>query len=474
MKWYNYLNPKIDNPNTTNKGLLECETLETNNLVVCQKLKFLYFGKFGNYLDFVKHMLKETTLDKRCFYEIIFGNKAQKIYFDIEFHIDDSLVSPTTSYEDGQLILPTVQADESIKYLVNLIKQEIPPLSTNKGHILVFTSHKENKRSYHIVVEKYGFPDHKSNKMFHDKIVSLMPDSWKHIIDHSMYKSSQQFRIVGSCKFESDRYKTLSEELTVNYTGSNGWIPQIDYETSEEKMMLLVEASLVSNTTSCMILPKIIDPEEEIKNEERKARILENGLVFNPLTPDEIKEVMNLCYQKAGLTYGDPSFPYIYKEIIEDNGESSILLLKRRMPSKCRACNRIHEHENPYLIVVGQDRDIYLDCRRNDFGKKTYVGRLGLRPGTERVEPSGNDTISKRFKMENFLESHIIEENFSIETEEQKTDVLINPVVDVSELTRKLQILSSNLAPKITEKVTKKKEKYNNKFSENIQLNFKF
>lgn len=472
MKWYNYLNPKNDNPNSTNKGLLECETIEGNNLVVCQKLKFLYFGKFGNYLDFVKYMLRETTPDKRCYYEIIFGNKSQKIYFDIEFHTSDAISEPTTSYEDGQLILPTNEADESIKYLVNLIKQEIPPLNQNKGHILVFTSHKDTKRSYHIVVEKYGFPDHKSNKMFHDKIVALMPDTWKHIIDHSMYKSSQQFRIVGSCKFETDRYKTLSEELTINYTGSTGWIPQIEYETPEEKMMLLVEASLVSQTTSCMILPKIIDPEEELKLEERKARILENGLVFNPLTPDEIKEVMNLCYQKAGLTYGDPSFPYTYKEIVEDNGESSILLLKRQMPSKCRACNRIHEHENPYLIVVGQDRDIYLDCRRNDFGKKTYVGRLGLKPGTERIEPSGNDSISQRFNLQS---SNIVEENFSVESNFfYSTEIPNIPQVDVADLTRKLQMLSQNLAPKISEKVAKKKEKSEMKQNDNIILNFKF
>jgi hypothetical protein len=233
--------------------------------------------------------------------------------------------------------------------------------------------------------------------------------------------------------------------------------------------MLLVEASLITQTSSCMILPKIIDPEEELKLEERKIRILENGLVFNPLTPDEIKEVMNLCYVKAGLTYGDPSFPYTYKEIVEDNGESSILLLKRRMASKCRACNRVHEHENPFLIVVGQDRDIYLDCRRNDFGKKTYVGRLGLRPGTERIEPSGNDTICQKFN----IETNIIEENFSIETQDHIVNVPSAPVVDVSDLTRKLQMLSQNLAPKITEKVAKKKEK-TNKIFEDIQLNFKF
>lgn len=453
MKWYNYLNSKSND----SKSLYDNEVLEKENIVICQKLKFLYFGKFENYLQFGKFMMKETKPEDRCYYEIIPGNKPQKIYFDIEFNVDDKLYEPSVSFEDGKLVLPTIQADESIKYLVKTISEELPPLSTNKSHILVFNSHKDNKRSYHIVVEKFAFQDHKNNKLFHDKIVEKLPEYWKNIIDHSMYKSSQQFRTIGSCKFGTDRYKIINESLTLNYLGKNGWIPPVTIESENQKFLLLLEASLVTQTHSCQILPSLKDPEEELKLIEKKARLLENGLVFNPLTPEEIKEVMNLCYVKAGLEYGDPRFPYVYKEIVEDNDESSILLLKRRFPSFCRACNRAHENENPFLLVIGQDRDIYLDCRRNDNKKKTYIGRLGLKPGTERIGETIPEPVSGQ-----------IMENFSIQSPKEEFLTPLPQTLNVNEMAKKLADISKSLAPKV-----KLKEKSETKSFKPITLTFK-
>jgi hypothetical protein len=456
MKWYNYLNSK-SGTDFNSKSLYDNETIENENIVVCQKLKFLYFGKFENYLQFGRHMIKETKAEDRCYYEVIPGNKPQKIYFDIEFLTDDKINEPIISFEDGSLVLPTIQADESIKLLVKIISEEIPSLSYNKSHILVFSSHKENKRSYHIVVEKFALPDHKNNKLFHDKIVEKLPEQWKNIIDHSMYKSSQQFRTVGSCKFGTNRYKVLNENLTLNFLGKNGWIPQVNIESDNQKFLLLLESSLITQTHSCQILPSLKDPEEEQKLIEKKTRLLENGLIFNPLTPEEIREAMNLCYIKAGLEYGDPRFPYVYKEIVEDNDESSMLLLKRRFASFCRACNRAHEHENPFLLVIGQDRDIYLDCRRNDNKKKTYIGRLGLKPGTIRIGEEIPEPVSGQ-----------IIENFSIEPPKEEFLTPLSQKLDVNEMAKKLADISKSLALKV-----KIKDKANIEKIKPMTLSFK-
>jgi hypothetical protein len=141
-------------------------------------------------------------------------------------------------------------------------------------------------------VEKFAFQDHKNNKLFHDKIVEKLPECWKNIIDHSMYKSSQQFRTIGSCKFGTNRYKIINDSLTLIYLGKNGWIPPVSIESENQKFLLLLEASLVTQTHSCIILASLKDPEEELKLIEKKARLLENGLVFNPLTPEEIKQII--------------------------------------------------------------------------------------------------------------------------------------------------------------------------------------
>jgi hypothetical protein len=371
---------------------MDYETIEDFNLVICQKLEFLYFGKFNNYLDFSRYMIRETKPHLRCYYETIFGTQSQKPYFDIEFYTDESGKIP----KDGSFVLPKEEADQSVICLLDCIEKELrsltnftneskSPLSLNSSHILVFTSHLENKRSYHVVVEGFSFSNYKENKEFHDRLMKSMPDKWKNIVDHSMYKSLQQFRIVGNTKFNSSRYKSLSQSLTRNFLGGNGWIPKVTPESEDHELVLLMEASLVTQTISCQML--ICKPEEVNYNEKYKNVSL-TGEGFNPLTPEEIKEALALCYKYANMEFGDPSFPYNYLRTVENNGVSSLILLKRLRPSRCAICERPHENENPFLIINGEERAVYLDCRRNAENKKLFVGKLGLKENKDEKPPS--------------------------------------------------------------------------------------
>jgi len=426
MKWYKFLNRQQD-PRNIGSSLQENETIEKENLIVCQKLKYLAFGKFGNYLDFVKYMLFETILQQRCFYELIPGNSPQKPYFDIEFYVSEDIDEPT--YLEGKLILPTKEADESIIQIVKLLQEELPSLTTNRSHIFVFTSHKDPKRSYHIVAEGFCFPDNKSNKLFSEKIRKRLPERWQNIIDTSMYKSSQQFRIAGSCKFETDRFKVLNNELTINGYGRNGWVPKIEPESDEHKILLLIEASLITQTSGSILMPSLLEEKDEsfLAESAAKAARKEYAEFFEPLTSENIKEALTLCHKVAGMEYGDPRFPYGYMRIIEDNGESSIILLKRRFASMCRSCNRVHEHENPFLLIIGLERDIYLDCRRNERGKKFYIGKLG--PSEKAMKEIIKSSTPERKELippEPFL-----------------------PSVNLKELAENLAKVSQNVAPKI-------------------------
>jgi len=394
LKWYSYLknNSEIDNEvkSYKNKALLECETIEENNLVICQKLKYLSFGRFSTYLEFGKHMVKYTQPENRCFFECIFGEKKQRPYFDIEFYTTKDGIRPPNS--DEGLYLRDDEADESVKCLVNCIYEEIKsethtdnPLQLNKSHILVFTSHSSkddiNRKSYHIIIEGFCVSNFKECKEFHDCIVKKMPPEWVNIIDHSVYNSLRQLRIVGNTKWQSNRFKILNNDLTLNYNLTNGWIPKVKPESDNHKLLLLLEASLVSQTTSCVILNYKPEEKKYVNKYSNKSGSDEESTEgFNPLTPDEITEALKLCYTKAGLEFGDRRFPFNYLRTVEDNGTSSLVLLKRLRPSICSACDRKHENENPFLLVVGTNRDIFLDCRRNAENKKVFIGSLGPRP----------------------------------------------------------------------------------------------
>jgi hypothetical protein len=391
MKWYTYLK---SNEEKQGKALLDYEVQEEHNIIICQKLEFLSFGKFNNYLDFAKYMLKSTAVENRCFYETIFGNSPQRPYFDIEFY--------TTAHET-EFWLPEEEADESIRCITKCIIDELTEiiqlpetenvLQHNKSHILVFTSHAGPKRSYHVVVEGYSVSGFKQNKEFHDRVMKRMPDKWKNIVDHSMYKSVQQFRIVGNTKWKSNRYKTLSDELTINYKMRNKWIPRVMPESPEHKFIILLENSLITMTSVCTILPNLIKEEPKMFSTSGHTGDSSDSF-YNPLTPTDIREALALCYKFAGLEFGDPKFPYSYLKTMESGEASALILLKRHRASNCAICKRVHENENPYLIIAGDNRDVYLDCRRNADNKKLHVGALGpIRNYTGQTGPTGPDDI---------------------------------------------------------------------------------
>jgi hypothetical protein len=373
MKWYKYLK---SNDDKIGRALLDYEKFEDNNIIICQKLEYLTFGKFINYLDFAKHMIKNTPLHERCYYETIFGNSRQRPYFDIEFY---------TTRKEGEVYVPESEADESIRQLISIILEElniivnnnkdINALKNNKSHILVFTSHAEDKRSYHIVIEGYSVADFKQNKAFHDKIVEKYPEKWRAVIDHSMYKSLQQFRIVGNTKWKAKRVKTLNDTLTISYMDDNKWYPPAIPDSQEHQFVMLLESSLITFTSTCTPLQNFI-----IEDKNSLAKYIDrNGeeTFYNPLTPDDIRDALALCYKFANLEFGDNRFPYSYLKTVESGVNSALILLKRHRPSNCSICNKLHDNENPYLIIAGENRDVYLDCRRNPDNKKLHVGNIG-------------------------------------------------------------------------------------------------
>jgi hypothetical protein len=405
MKWYSYLKNSVDDKKDKYSVLKECETIESDNMIICWQTDYRKFTKFINYLEFARFMVKDTKTEERCFYEVIDGEKSQRPYFDID-------LSPTG------INLSLEEADESIKCLVQQIYLEINEimgidncLVTNNSHILVFTSHSTEKLSYHVIVEGFSVSNYKENRAFFERVVNRMPEKWKKIVDHSMYKSIQQFRIAFNTKFKTTRYKTLNHSLSLNYKGTNSWIPSMRPESEEHIVVMLLASSMITLTSFCRALPAILKP---ATNTVLSQYLHSDETFYNPLTPEEIHDALALCYKFAGLPFGDVNFPYSYLNTVENNGNSHLILLRRHRPSNCQVCNRVHEHENPYLIINGINRDVYLDCRRNSENRKLHVGGLGPRPQDTPVIPSIVETPKIRSQKTDYSPL-LIKQGFNID-----------------------------------------------------------
>jgi hypothetical protein len=185
--------------------------------------------------------------------------------------------------------------------------------------------------------------------------------------------------MIWNHKYEKENTKTLSEELSYNFK-----IPS-RYSSDKGKDLYILYSSLVGKIEKCSILMGF-EP-------EKKVFIPVEGAA----SEDDLEEVMILFSKDSQFKKGS----FDKAEVVEESG-NLIIPLRSHGPYECETCDRVHEAENPYLIVKGEEREIYFDCRRTgNIPKRKFIGKLG------RVEGTEEQVILKEDK----LDGDMVEEN---------------------------------------------------------------
>lgn len=370
MKWYNYFNKNGE------ENLIDNVSVEEESLLICQQLKYRRYAKFKNFAEFSKyfHACQES---EKCFYEMMQEEKGRKPYFDID--IEDVSFDYVSLVEDLK------------KIIIDMISKKIK--------ILIFDSSTSTKLSFHIVIDGFYLQTYKELLTFFDCVKSKLKEDYKKFLDRSVYKSVQQFRIVGSHKFMKENTKKLREDLSYKF------IILKSLKTEVAKFNYILASSLITNLPSCEIIfgfqPKI---EEKVINISGSAQ------------ESDIEDVMKIFYDK--FSYGD----FEFQECKEKNG--NLLIILRRINSTfCQFCNRFHENENPYLTVTGDYRNINFYCRRTEENKGVPLGYLGMPDYTEALKIKAVD-IEKLQSSALDPEEELLEE---VDLEEVLEDITETP-----------------------------------------------
>ena len=338
MKWFHYYN----NSDSDKEDLVSSDfnkSLGDNCLHICQQLKSRRYTGFDGFSQFSKFH-RETTEDEKCFYEMIWDRNGRKPCFDIDIN-------------NGE-----IEGDSLIVGLMDVIEE----LIGTKNKMLVFTSHLESKRSYHLVVDKVYFQTYKESENFSTKVRDGMKEEWKDFIDLSVYKKVQQFRIVGSHKFGKTNTKVLDSDLSRRLK-----IPK-SRSTGIPYFNLILQMSLVSNTGGCMPIPGFGEVLEE------KINVISGSAVET-----DVEDVMKMFYShqngQGRLLFSPDDFQF---SGCKENVGNLLITLRRLNPTFCHSCLRTHENENPFMTVNGPNRVVNFYCRRGE--KETipyYLGQLG-------------------------------------------------------------------------------------------------
>ena len=217
------------------------------------------------------------------------------------------------------------------------------------NNIMLFTSHNENKKSAHIVLDRINVCNNNDAKEFYKHVIKYCPTTSKYI-DCAVYSQLQQFRLFKSSKIGQNRIK----EFIPSFVNKNKLVKyNIDYIKHYEK------------------LPNTTEEEKEFRKRYKGIKILSGSLINyikyptikfeqkeqkeilrDKIEDDKIDEVINIIDTKYKNIY-------TYDKII--NG---LICIKRLIPSYCNICKRTHNSIDGFIFI--KEGKFYLNCRRNE------------------------------------------------------------------------------------------------------------
>lgn len=372
QRWYFTLFPETDKIDTTGKQTFKdtpalyvdypINTLY-DKFIICLNVQgkvkvnklFSVFNTFADLLKYHTYFKKEYL----SFFEIILADKPRKMFFDLDA-------------KDGTNLRPVL---DHLLYSIYTVFSEIGINLKLDKDILIYCSHEKyypetlpnypnyvewkpegtyGKQSFHLIINNWVVDDVIEAKEMYNRTIEKIPELLRKYIDHSVYKGNQQFRMLGSNKLGSGRFKVLCEKYFFNNIIQTHTYNSIINENKDALQILRFQESLVTFTSYCKNVPRLIKAEHRGKTYKRRDEDYEEY----ELDKEAIDEAMQLMFNKLG-----EEAPFKISDV-----HGSMILLRRLRPSHCSICStaaveRIHEHQNPFIYITYYGHT-YFDCRR--------------------------------------------------------------------------------------------------------------
>lgn len=344
-----------------------------------------YYDVFTSYLEFCE-FFETLAPEDRVFTEIIQGDRRQRPHFDIDSDIYRPV--PKVSESKTYQVLETeaachacnlADAQAALRMVVANLQKHIPGLDLARD-LIICSSPDPVKVSYHIIVDHWCCANNDEAGELYRRCVADLPEPLRILVDHSVYKPNQQFRLLGSQKPGKGNFKSYDETL---YGPHEDEVP---LEGADPAFAFRVRFSqaLIGFCEGCRPIPGLSDAvvrAKEAKAKKAAARREARGGVDFTLSHEQIAEVRDLLTAWMGLP-----FELVYD--IRDANEGKISLT-RLAPSACAVCTQqrgrkvSHEHENPFVCIDELGNVRFYCARAKDADGRfmsSLVGRLA-RPG---------------------------------------------------------------------------------------------
>lgn len=290
------------------------------------------FAALDDIADYVS-MISTMPAEEQCFFEVIFGERPQKLYYDIDM---DGSVPQDVAHTLLKLLIDRIVAALAIHDHTVHVAEDV----------LLFSSCSSAKRSYHIILDGFCVAGSRENKALASLVLDRIPDEYKKYIDQSMYSSIQQLRLPLSQKPGSGRPKLYVKSW--RYGGQ-------EIQRQEPPILELFRRACVTYTKGCKLVQVDVQP------------------LPRPKTRHGVEDKILQAIQ-------DRADKVLFKVFrIDKVVDENLVLLRRQTRAYCSLCQRVHDHENAFL-VVHESGDVVFYCRRDMSKKKTVANVADLMP----------------------------------------------------------------------------------------------
>jgi hypothetical protein len=337
---------------------------DLSEMIIISRDKFVYgrsvmeYTAFNGYPELYRFM-KSVEIKDRQLHEVVPEHSKQKPRFDIDIKKTEYL---KYILEPGREQISFVNFGEIVKDMV--IKAAIKVMATYGVTIgvstdfMVFTSHGENKRSYHIILNGYYHYGNEQAKTFYELCVREMnidnAVGASSFVDASIYGRNRSLRLLWCVKINPETREARSKiyPATFNYQGKvyeqrDRLLPYFDDEEEEIigttlKHMCILSHSLVTFTAEAVPMP--IFP------------VTRKMYEYNEEIPDNVFEE---C--KSAFADWDTEGNFTV-----DGSGDGIIHLHRLKPSYCDICNNYntHPHKSNMAFCFINDNQLYWNCGR--------------------------------------------------------------------------------------------------------------
>ena len=289
---------------------------------------------FESYLDFYKHVYSNPFFQNDKFFNEVMIKEERKIHFDIDIKKD--VYEKIENFDIKELRIKLVLGCKLE------LKSKGFSFECKKDLIILSSCKTENgiclKYSYHVILPTFICNRIIDMKEFFRKVMFHIPIKYHPCFDKSIYQSNQCLRIINCSKID-DVDRILKEDLCD--------IPQNQLHNRPRDLVLLEKTLItyMSGEEKLIHYPELESKPKFITDKEG------TGDIFN-----KIKDQINL---PKGIEFMNES--------------SNFINFKNEKGYMCPNCQRIHENENPYILISNKNK-VYFYCRRKEKG--IIIGQL--------------------------------------------------------------------------------------------------